>query len=165
VNTSDLGTIEYMILEIWPWNHVHIEAPASLPNGADFTADVFVTYMENFSNASFEVTYNAAVIDLLGVSGGSLLETDPGVSADFHPVAIDDWGLAGGPGAVRINASVGGASGVDGAGYLARLQFHVNGSAGQTSPIAFNGSQSWLRDSLGGAIDATWADDSFTVAP
>ena len=31
--------------------------------------------------------------------------------------------------------------------------------------IAFNETQSWLRDSLGDAIDATWSGDWFTVAP
>jgi len=164
VNAADIGVVEYMILEIWPWNHVHIEAPASLAHCNSFTATVFVTYVEGFGSAGFEVSYNAAVLDLLGVSGGRILEIDPGVSAEMHSVAIDDWGLHGGPGAVRINASVGG-GGVDGAGYMAQLQFHVNGSAGQGSAIAFNETQSWLRDSLGDAIDATWADDWFTVAP
>ena len=165
VDAADIGVVEYMILEIWPWDHVHIEAPASVPSGADFTADVFVTYVEGFGSASFEVAYNAAVLDLQGVSGGRLLEIDPGVSADFHAVDIDDWSLHGGPGAVRINASIGGNPGPDGAGYLAQLQFQVIGSAGQGSAIAFNTSQSWLRDSLGDAIDATWAGDWFTVAP
>jgi hypothetical protein len=165
VNTTDIGVIEYMILDIWPWNHVHVEAPASLPHCTNFTADVFVTYVEDFSTAQFVVTYNTSVLDWVGVTEGRLLAIDAGVSAEFHPVGIDDWGLAGGPGAVRINASVGGAAGVDGSGYLARLQFHANGSAGQGSPIALNASQSWLRDNLGGDINATWAGDWFTVAP
>jgi hypothetical protein len=165
VNASDIGVVEYMILEIWPWNHVHVEAPNNMPYCTHFTATVFITYVEDFGSASFELTYNSTVLDLEGVTNGSLLEIDAGVSAEFHPVGIDYWGLVGGPGAVRINASVGGADGVDGSGYLARLQFHANGSAGQGSPIALNASQSWLRDSLGGAINATWAGDWFTVAP
>jgi hypothetical protein len=165
VNMSDIGVIEYMILEIWPWNHVHIEAPASLSSGAGFTATVFITYVEGFGSAGFELNYNSSVLDLEGVSNGKLMQIDPGVSADFYTVAIDDWSLHGGPGAVRINASVDGNPGPDGAGYLARLEFNVIGSAGQGSPIAFNASQSWLMDNLGGAINATWEDDSVTVAP
>jgi|GEM_PF-1829736 len=165
VNAADIGVVEYMILEIWPWDHVHIEAPDSLAHCNSFTATVFITYVEGFGSAGFEVSYDPDVLDLLGVSGGRMLEIDPGVSAEMHTVAIDDWGLHGGPGAVRINASIAGNPGPDGAGYLAQLQFHVNGSAGQGSAIAFNETQSWLRDSLGDAIDATWAGDWFTVAP
>jgi hypothetical protein len=45
------------------------------------------------------------------------------------------------------------------------MRFHVIGSAGQNSPIEFNLSQSWLKDSAGGAITATLGNDSFTVAP
>jgi len=164
VDAADLGVIEYMILEIWPWNHVHIEAPASLPNGADFTADVFVTYVEDFSSADYVISFNDSVLDFIGVLDGSMLEIDPGVSADFYAVDTSGWYVIA-PGTVGINGSVGFGIGVDGAGYLAQLQFHVIGSAGQGSAIAFNESQSWLRDSLGDAIDATWEDDWFTVAP
>jgi hypothetical protein len=112
VNASDIGVVEYMILEIWPWNHVHVEAPNNMPYCTHFTATVFITYVEDFGSASFELTYNSTVLDLEGVTNGSLLEIDAGVSAEFHPVGIDYWGLVGGPGAVRINASVGGADGV-----------------------------------------------------
>ena len=165
VNTSDIGAIEYMILGIWPWNHVHIEAPDNLPNGADFIATAYITYVEDFGSASFEVIYNSSVLNLEGVNNGQLLAIDPGVSTDFYTVAIDGWSQPGGPGTLVVNVSVDGNPGPDGAGYLAKLQFHVIGSEGQTSPIAFNVPQSWLKDSLGGDITATWGNDSFTVAP
>ncbi len=165
VDAADIGVIEYMMLGIWPWNHVHVEAPSSLPYDTHFTATVFITYVEGFGSAGFEVSYDASVLDLQGVTGGTLTQIDPGVSAEFHTIAIDDWGLVGGPGAVRINASIEGNPGPSGAGYLAQLHFHVIGSAGQSSAIAFNETQSWLRDSLGDAIDSTWAGDSVTVAP
>lgn len=165
VNAADIGVIEYMILGIWPWHHVHIEAPDSLPNSDDFTATVFITYVENFGSASLEVTYNSSVLDLEDVTNGQLHEINPGVSADFYTVAIDGWSQPGGPGTLLVNASVDGNPGPDGAGYLAQLHFHVIGSAGQTSPIAFNVPQSWVKDNVGGAITATWEDDSVTVVP
>ena len=165
VNASDIGTIEYMILGIWPWNHVHIEAPDSLPYCTHFDATVFITYVENFSSASYEVVYNASVLDLEGVTDGRLLEIDPGISAKFYTVNVTDWSLPGGPGTLRVNCSIDGNPRVSGSGYLSQLNFHVNGSAGENSSIGFNVSQCWLRDVWGGLIDATWSDDSVTVAP
>ena len=164
VNTTDIGVVEYMILGIWPWNHVHIEAPDNLPHCTRFPAAVFITYVEDFGSAGCEVSYNASVLDLENVTGGRLMQIDPGKSAQLYTVNVTDWSVPG-PGAVRINASIEGVSGASGAGYLSRLHFHVNGSAGQSSPIAFNVSECWLRNALGGAINATWANDSVTVAP
>lgn len=165
VNATDIGVIEYMILGIWPWNHVHIEAPDNIPYCTHFTATVFITYVEDFGSASFEVSYNASVLDLEGVANGKLMEIDPGVSTDFYTVNVTDWSQPGGPGTLLVNASVAGNPGPDGAGYLAQLHFHVIGSAGQNSPIAFNVPQSWLKDNVSGGITATWEDDSVTVAP
>jgi len=165
VNTSDVGVIEYMILEIWPWNHAHIEAPDNLPHCTNFTATVYITYVEDFGSAILNVSYNSSVLDLKDVTSGQLMEIDPGVSTDFYTVSIDGWSQPGGPGTLLVDASVDGNPGPDGAGYLAKLHFHVIGSAGQTSPIAFNVPQSWLKDNLGGDITTTWEDDSVTVAP
>jgi hypothetical protein len=164
VNTSDIGTVEYMILEIWPWNHVYIEAPASLPYCTHFNATVFITYVENFSSASYELAYNASVLDLEGVTGGRLLEIAPGISANFYPANVTDWSLPGGPGTLRVNCSIDGKPGVSGSGYLSQIHFHVNGSAGENSSIGFNVSQCWLRDVGGGLISATWGGASLTVA-
>ena len=165
VNTSDIGTIQYMILRIWPWNHVHIEAPDNLPYCTNFTATAYITYVEDFGSAQFVVTYNDSVLDLEDVTNGRLMEIDPGVSTDFYTVNVTDWLQPGGPDTLVVNVSVDGNPGPDGAGYLAKLHFHVNGSAGQVSPIDINGPLSWIRDDMGGAIAATWEDDSVTVAP
>jgi hypothetical protein len=165
VNTSDIGVIEYMILDIWPWNHVHIEASDNLPHCTNFTATVYVTYVEDFGSASLNVSYNSSVLDLEDVTSGQLMEIAPGVSTDFYTVNATDWSQPGGLGTLLVNAIVDGNPGPDGAGYLATLHFHVIGSAGQVSPIAFNMSQSWLKDNVGGDITATWEDDSVTVAP
>jgi len=162
-NTSDIGTVEYMILGIWPWNHVHIEAPDNLPYCTHFNATVFITYVEDFGSASLNVSYSPSVLALEGVTGGQLMEIDPGISADFYTVNVTEWSQPGGAGTLLVNASIDGNPGPDGAGYLARLHFHVIGSAGQTSPIAFNVSQSWMKDDVGGLINSSWGDTSLTV--
>jgi hypothetical protein len=164
VNASDIGVIEYKILDIWPWDHVHIEAQGTAACGADFFATLYVNYVQNFGSASCEVDYDSAILDLVGVTGGELLEA-AGTSSDFHAVDVTGWSLVGGQGKVRINSSIADGGGVSGAGYLARVRFHVNGSAGQVSSIALNGSVSWLRDALGGDITVTWEDDWVTVVP
>jgi hypothetical protein len=160
VNATDMGVIEYIILEIWPWNHVHIEAPDKLPYCTNFTTYVFITYVENFGSASLTVNYNASILDLQDVTDGKILEV-----ADLYTVNVTGWSQPGGLGMVVINVSIDGNPGVSGAGYLAEIHLHVNGSAGQTSPLAFNVSQSWLKNSVGGIIGTTWEDDFFTVAP
>jgi putative hemolysin len=165
VNASDIGVIEYIILSIWPWNHVHIEAPDNLPYDTRFTATVFITYVEDLGSAGFEVTYNSSVLDLEGVTNGKILDVGPNKTSEFYTIRITDWRQTGGPGTLTVNTSIDGNPGPDGAGYLAKLHFHIIGSAGQSSPIAFNVSQSWMKDNVDGDITATWEDDSVTVAP
>jgi hypothetical protein len=165
VNTSDIGVIEYMILQIWPWNYVHIVAPDDLPHCTHFTADVYVTYVENLSSAGYEISYNASVLDIEGVTDGRLMEIVPGISADLYTVDVSNWDSPHGPGTVRVNCSIAGTPGASSAGYLAKIHFHVNGSAGQVSPLSFNVSQSWLKDPGEADIPATWGNDSVTVAP
>jgi hypothetical protein len=164
VNASDIGVIEYMILGIWPWNHVHIEAPANIASGTDFTADVYITYIENLGTARLEMTFNQSVLQVQGITSGRLHEVDPGVSAEFHPVSVSNWN-ASVPGRLQIDGATDGGAGVNGSGYLVKVHFHVIGSAGDTSPVNFDVSQSWLRDAAGGAISVTWGNDSVTVVP
>lgn len=163
VNATDIAVIEYIILEIWPWNYVHIEAPDNMPFCTNFTADVFVTYMMDFKDMSLVITYNDSILDLNGVLNGSMAEIKPGVSLDFYTVNITAWSILA-PGVVQINGSIFEGVGVDAAGFLARLQMHVGGSAGQTSPLNLSPPQSWLKDSVGGNLAATWGNDSVTVA-
>jgi cytoskeletal protein RodZ len=168
VNATDMGVIEYIILDLWPWNHVHIEAPDNLPYCTNFTADIFVTYVENFCNYSVMVDYNTSVLDVNAVTNGTMQEIAPGVSASFYTVDITHWDPNYNNSGLLIYGHIPGCwggPGVDGAGRMARIEFHVNGSAGQTSPLNFNQSYSFLMDSSFGLIATTWGDDSFTVAP
>ena len=164
VNASDIGVIEYMILGIWPWNHVHMEAPKNIASDTDFTADVYITYTENFNTARLEMVFNQSVLQVQGVTGGRLHEIDPGVSAEFHPISISSWNSSI-PGRLQIDGSIASGGNVSGAGYLAKVHFYVIGVEGQKSPIAFDASQSWLRDAGTGDIGVTWGNDSVAVVP
>ena len=162
VNASDIGTVEYMTLEIWPWDVVHIEAPDNLPYCTHFTATMFVTYLDNFGAAHCVVQYDPTVLELEGVTDGSLQQVEPGKTSQFYTVNSTDWSDLGG--AVLINSSVDGNPGVSGAGYLAKIKFHVIGSQGESTDIDFNTSESGMIDRWGAGIDATWAGDIFNVS-
>jgi hypothetical protein len=164
VNASDIGVIEYMILGIWPWNHVHIEAPGNIASGTDFTAGVYITYIENLGTARLEMTFNQSVLQVQGVTSGRIHEIDPGVSAEFHPFSVSGWNSSV-PGRLQIDGSTDGGGNVSGSGYLAKVHFQVIGSAGGASPIAFDVPRSWLSDAAAGDISVTWGNDSVTVAP
>jgi hypothetical protein len=165
VNSTDIGVVEYMMLELWPWNHVHIEARDNLPYCTNFTAMVYVTYVENLRNYDIDINYNASVLDFLKVTDGLMMDIDPGGQADSYVMIASSRTLYD-PGTLEIHGSFANNSNVSGAGYIAQIHFHVNGSAGQTSPIAFN--SSWpghLQRKHQDFIDTTWEDDSVTVAP
>jgi hypothetical protein len=154
-NAGDILAIEYRILEIWPPNHVHIEAPDELANCTNFTARVHVNVLVDFDSASYNITYNASVLDVNDVTDGNVNFTDIPVTNYSFPQSGVLW----------IQNDVPGNPGVNDSGYLSAIQFHVNGSACDTTSIAFNESASWLKDNTGTDMNVTWANDSFHVAP
>lgn len=155
-NSGDILTIEYMILGIWPPSHIHIEAPNEKPYCTDFTASICITDVKNFDSASYDVTYNSSVLEVKNVTAGKIV---------FTKIPVANYSFPEGAGMVRIENDVPGSEGVSGSGWLSKVHFHVKGSPCDTSPIAFNESNSWLKDNTGAVINVTWEDDSLHVAP
>ena len=112
---------------------VSIEAPDEVAQGSDFTARVNVTEVTNFDSCQLKVTYNPAVIEVIGAEGG-LTGVTAGLIAST-PVPVDMWIFfpPGVPGTVFVLGNVPGFTGVTGSGYLAEIHFHVVGSPGDTS--------------------------------
>jgi hypothetical protein len=168
-NAGDVQTIEYMIIGSWPLNHIHIEAPDELTYCTNFTALLHTTRLDDFSSGTCEVVYNASVLEVTGVTNGSMVERLANGTAVFYTVNVTDWSLPSGQGMVRINSSVDGGQGVTGSGYLSEIHFHVNSSTPcDTSGITFNTSECVLYDDgtpTPAEINATWAGDSLHVAP
>ena len=167
-NAGDILTVEYMIIGTWPLNQVYIKAPDELPYCTNFTATAYITRVEDFGSATYEVTYNAGVLEVVGVTNGSMVEKQPDGSADFYTINVTSWSLPYGEGMVRIISSAGG-YGVTGGGYLSRIKFHViSSSPCDSSGIAFNETGCVLHDDgtpTPAEINATWVGDSLHVAP
>ncbi len=168
-NSGDILTVGYMIIESWPLNHVHIQAPDEARYCTSFAALVHVTRVENFGHAVYEITYNASVLEVTGVGNGSMVERQTDGTALFHDVEVTGWEMPSGQGTVRITSDVTGTAGVTGAGYLSSVQFHVISSEPcDTSDLVFNVSACALYDDsepVPGLISSTWAGDSIHVAP
>jgi len=155
-NSADVQTVEYMILNMWPFNLVHIESPDELPYCTNFSAYVQVTMVDDFYSADYDITYNASILEVNAVTEGRV---------NFTPVPIEGYSFPQGDGMVRIVNNMPGTDGVTGGGWLSVVHFHVKGTACDTSDITFNASACNMSDKDAVPINATWDGDSLHVAP
>jgi len=141
---------------------VSADAPAEVAPGADFVARVNISDVVNFDSASYDLTYDPTVIEVIGLEGGTA-GVSPGM-IDSTTIPVDMWGFfpIGVQGSVRVISNVTGVPGLSGSGYLAEVHFHVLGSGGDTSPLyLYNGI---LNDNAAVPIAANWFSDSVAVS-
>ena len=133
---------------------VTIVAPAEVVEGGNFTARVNISAVVDFNSCDYYVTYDPAVVEVTGVSNGLI---------DGTEMPVSSWGLIppGVQGTVRVIQYLPGATGVTGEGYLADIQFHVVGTACNTSALDLN--DGTLNDNIAQVIPAEWIDDSVHV--
>jgi len=134
---------------------VSIDAPAEVDGGTDFTARVNITEVTDFDAANYDITYNPLILEVTDVTDGIIGET-------VIPVDMWDFVPAETQGTIRVIQNVPGLSGVSGSGYLAKIHFHVVGSAGNTSDIIL--SNGVMSNTTATEIPATWLGDSVHVA-
>jgi hypothetical protein len=130
---------------------VRICAPDEPAPDSDFTAGISIGEVADFDGGYYDVTFDASVLRLDGVTPGLIGLTT--ISVETY------WEVS--PGTWRMVQSLPGATGVNGSGYLAVLHFHAIGSEGDSSDISLSGS---LYDTMAEEIAATWAGDSVAVA-
>src|SRR4030067_1182152 len=88
---------------------VSVNSAALVQQGEDFSASIMVTDVTDFDAAQYDVTYNPAIIQLSGVTGGLIGSTT---------IPISQWrNIA--SGTTRVINNVPNAPGVTGSGYLA----------------------------------------------
>ena len=172
VNATDIGVIEYMIMEIWPFNIVHLEVydedglnDGTVGEYTNFTVVVYITHVEDLDSAQYDIIYNGSWLDVTNVANGSVQE-----GSTFYDVDVAGWGFI--PpavqGRVRIINTIPGASGINGSGYLAKIHFYVNTGSCLRSDINFSANMSWndLFDSGENPISrVTWINTSMVVDP
>jgi len=130
---------------------VSIDAPSKVEADSDFTTTVDISQVANFDAAGYHITFDDSVLRLDDVTAGLI---------DGMTISVDVWNEIS-PGEYAIAQNVPGLDGVTGSGTLAELQFHVIGSAGDSSDIAL--SDGTLNDNQGVEIPAIWTDDLITV--
>ncbi len=140
---------------------VIIDAHTQVDAGSEVAVRVSISHVTDFDSYRFDVTYDPAVIKVIGAHGGTE-GVSPGI-LDITTVPVDRWKFATlGQGAIRVLGSVAEIGGVDGSGYLAEIHFSVVGSAGDQSSIDF--SNGWLGDFSGEEIaPVNWVGGSVRV--
>jgi len=131
---------------------VIVYAPDEVSPDSDFTASVSIGEVMDFDGCYYDVSFDASVLRLDGVTSGLIGSTT---------ISVEEYWEVG-PGIWRVVQSLPGAIGVTGSGYLAVLHFHVIGSEGYSSDINISGS---LYDTIAEEIAAIWTGDSIVVTP
>jgi PKD repeat protein len=131
---------------------VSIGAPTQVAAGTDFIAMVNIGNVTNFDATNYDVTFNAAVLQVSDVTSGLISGTT---------IPVDMWSVIT-PGTLRVIQNVAGLSGVSGTGYLSQIRFHVIGSAGSNSQINF--ANGVLSDTSANQIQATWVNGSVQIS-
>jgi hypothetical protein len=135
---------------------VWIEAPPSADRCDNITVTVNISQVDDLDSASYDVTYDPDIMQVVGVSNGSVGGTE---------VPVSDWGFIpeGVQGTVRIINNIGGAGGISGAGTLAVIDFSVSCANCGNTTIDFSGEQV-VYDNESVEIDSEWAGDWTNVS-
>ncbi|MBA7612302.1 hypothetical protein ES703_19538 [subsurface metagenome] len=130
---------------------VRVDAPRDVLADRDFTAKVRIKDVEIFDAASYNVTFDSAVLSVANVTAGLISSTE---------IPVGQWNEVS-SGIVSIVQNVEGTPGISGSGYLAVLHFHVVGANGTSSEIDLvNGI---LSDNIAQEIPSNWIADSVQV--
>ncbi|MBI4283376.1 MAG: immune inhibitor A, partial [Chloroflexi bacterium] len=130
---------------------IRVDAPTSVLTQRDFTAKIRIGSVANFDAASYNVTFNSAVLQLTNVTSGLIGGTQ---------IPVSQWNEAS-PGVVTVVQNVDGTPGISGSGYLAVLQFHVIGDNTTSSQIGLT--NGILGNNQAQAIPSKWVADSVQV--
>ena len=142
------GSVEVMVTPV----EVTIDAPAEAAPASDFTVNVNIGAVTDFDAASYDISFDSAVLRLDDVTAGLIGATAIPVDL-YNEVEVGTW---------RVVQNVPGTEGVTGSGYLAVLHFHVIGADGDGSDITL--SNGVLSNNLAEEIMATWTGASVTIA-
>ena len=109
--------------------------PSNRVTGGDFWVNVNVTQVTDLNTYHLDVTYDPAIIQVMGtgggpgVTGGQIVGQSIPITWGFNPSNVQGKISVAG----NLNAQPG--QGANGTGYLCRIHFVVVGSAGQTGTI------------------------------
>jgi hypothetical protein len=114
---------------------VNIDAPTNLAVGGRFTARVNISLISNFKAFQFVLSYNPAVIRIIGDEGG-FEGVKPGL-IESTVIPIDMWGYLGSPGTVGVLGNIPADLSATGEGYITEIEFQIIGSLGASTQLNF----------------------------
>jgi hypothetical protein len=132
---------------------VTINAPEVVNAGETFNVTLDVANITDFNSAQFDLAFDSGVVNVTGVTDGSLNGTTIPVSTWEH-VDADT---------VKVLVSMPIGEGVSGSGYLAKVSFDVTGKTGDRSELNISGGL--LVDKEAAEIPALWIDDEVVIGP
>jgi len=135
---------------------VSIEAPAEVKEGWDFTAKIAIDGVLEFKSASYEISFDPAIIEVTDVTDGMLNATFVNGSPCSFPINTDTWSSPE-QGKIVIQSSVPSIAG--GSGYLSEIHFHAIGSVYNYSAIEFTNNCALYNNSLA-EIPTYWQNGS-----
>jgi hypothetical protein len=161
--TRQLADCSVTVVEIQD-NTVSISVPNVVYVGSNFDASVTVQRVKDLADYRLDVTYDPAVIQIVGEEAGPQGITSGVIDpTDIH-VEIWSFTPAGKQGTVRVLGKVSSVGGASGSGYLARIHFKVVGSTGMKSYIRI--SNVMLSDVSGHEItNVNWLGSQVSVSP
>ncbi|MBI2832267.1 MAG: hypothetical protein HYX79_08430 [Chloroflexi bacterium] len=130
---------------------VTLELPAEASPNSDFTVKVNISQVTGFDAASYNISFDSALLRLDNVTSGQL---------GSAVVPVDIWN-AKSAGVFVIVQNIPGVSGVSGSGYLAVLHFHNISSQNRTVSISL--SNGTLGNNMAQAIPAAWNGATLNV--
>jgi len=133
---------------------VSINAPAEVEPDSDFTASIDISTLQDFDAATYHIAFDTSVLRLDDVTPGKIGSTTIYVESWSEQIS----------GYYRVMQNVTGTPGIDGAGHLAVLHFHVIGERGESSTInVIDDEIRVLGNNSALAIPATWESASVTI--
>jgi hypothetical protein len=130
---------------------VLVTVNASESISGTFNATIDIADVTDLDSGQFELSFNASVVNVTGVSPGSVCATT---------VPWEGWTFIDSD-TVIVIFNLPGTTGVSGSGTLATIHFEVTGTSGDTSTLAI--SDGLLVDTGAGRILSVWIDDEVSV--
>ncbi|MBI2860286.1 MAG: hypothetical protein HYX91_02115 [Chloroflexi bacterium] len=136
------------------WADVMVDAPAYVSPGSTFTASLKIQWVEDLDAASYIVSANRSVLQLVDVTSGN-------ISGTGIPVSLWNENPAG-SGSYSVVQNLDGFQGVSGEGVLAVLHFKAVGDLGTSTWITV--SDGVLSNNLAQEIQSVWAGQQVNIS-
>ena len=130
-----------------------VNAPEVVNAGETFNVTIDVANITDFNSAQFNLAFDSSVVNVTGVTDGSL---------DGATIPVSTWESVDAD-TVKVLVSMPIGEGVNGSGYLAKVSFDVVGKTGDRSELNISGGL--LVDKEAEKIPAAWIDDEVVIGP